>query len=1160
MATEADYWFLTEPSAGLMLLVDDDAVCLRSRTGFFQGVGDLYAHHPASRLGRLLPTLVPQLLEAGIAVHSAGDFRIPHAEFVTIEERGFDAFEGIVPWSGFVAELSSTGWLTDEQFRYSLRFYLGNQPVHLERKGCFVRRGTETYRLDVQTFALVNAVEAFNALSPQEKAGTDSLLRFAQIKGLAEEIGAEIDEYIHRERVIVPSRVGLDVIVGEDQRITFVPKVDGVPDHSLREAFLAVDDVDSCYTCPVGGGERVRVVLTDEQRQVFKRMQRVRHVGRTERTEILRNPVAVFDGISGAVEINTADFGPRVFGIGDFPFVARPYLRFSATGVFDDPDAGDMPGRSRFEAGIACNYADGSNEQVAFSSRKEILDLNAAANHSFRSGLGEVSFRGKSIVVDRPFLASLEELVGRITARPGAGAAQKKEAERRFLLIYTNEEQLEYEEDLSEGAGDEDLDLPSSLLPSAQLRDHQRRGVAWLQRNFRLGRHGCLLADDMGLGKTLQTLTFLAWLIEQGHLSEQSSNPKCAPWNPILIVAPVILLESEVWIKDMRQFFRNDGAVFKPWVTLHGKQLKTHRISVRGSETLIGTPVLDLTALRKYRVVITNYESLTNYQHSFARMKDGWTVVVTDEAQEYKTPGTKISHALKSLSPRFRLAATGTPVETRLLDVWNIFDFLQPGRLLRSSSEFSKRFEHTDKSTGGTPLKSQIDDLRKTLRFGKPDAFVLRRSKVDILKDLPQKHEHRLECNLSEDQRRWHLELLRRAREAGDGSHPLLLLQQLMRVSQHPKVFPRYEPVQPDEALSLCPKLAQLVQTLQKIRVKKEKALIFTRSLDMQQLLAEVLQAKLDVRAEIINGATSRFGGDKAGQQTRHAILDRFRESPGFDLLILSPDVAGIGLTLVEANHVFHYGRWWNPAKEAQTTDRAYRIGQTKDVHVYYLIGVDPLRQFKTFDERLEALIARRRSLAADFLAPMPEEAANAQELYSELVEAPRVASPTMPRLGQEGIRLLPWDSFEALTAYLWSRDNKQVVLTPKTGDEKVDVLAFKDRTVELIQCKHTMWGAPVDVDAVFEMIQAFDGYRARRFRQRRGLIFRMYLVTNGSFTAAAKRTARERDVQLLADPELMRILSMHSCTEADIHYMQTRRLASMRDVQAQIDRWVGSD
>jgi hypothetical protein len=167
---------------------------------------------------------------------------------------------------------------------------------------------------------------------------------------------------------------------------------------------------------------------------------------------------------------------------------------------------------------------------------------------------------------------------------------------------------------------------------------------------------------------------------------------------------------------------------------------------------------LDLERLRHYRIILTNYETITNYQHSFARMTSHWSVVVTDEAQEYKTPSTKISHALKSLYPRLlRIACTGTPVETRLLDVWNLFDFLQPGHLLNSAAAFAKQYESpltADDSTRAAPTLTQ---LKERLYFGRPDAFL-----IPVTKPVCQiclKHEHPLRCHFSLKQRDEHLEI-----------------------------------------------------------------------------------------------------------------------------------------------------------------------------------------------------------------------------------------------------------------------------------------------------------------------------------------------------------------------------------------------------------------
>lgn len=410
----------------------------------------------------------------------------------------------------------------------------------------------------------------------------------------------------------------------------------------MRQAFFALDDVDAVYALDSPEGGRVRVVLDETQREVLRRMQRVRHLRGAERAEVLRDPHAVFDGVTGAIDIDLETFSPRVRGIGDFPSVAQPYLQRSATGIFEDPEGiADRRERGKFSAGLRCRYADGSIEDVSFTSREEVLKLQQMTREAWRSGQGTIDFAGKSILVDEPFVRALDEMVERVTPVRTKDKEQPLTA-RRYLLIYTNENELEYEESYQGEGGEADLELPKALKATQTiLKDYQRTGIAWLQRNFRLNRRGCLLADDMGLGKTLQILTFLAWLIEKGELSRGSGNPEAAPWDPILIVAPVILLENETWLNDMRIFFEGDGAIFQPWLTLHGAALQAmRRQATAGKETVIGEAVLDLERLRQYRVVLTNYETVTNYQHSFARMKDHWTVVVTDEAQEYKTPNT----------------------------------------------------------------------------------------------------------------------------------------------------------------------------------------------------------------------------------------------------------------------------------------------------------------------------------------------------------------------------------------------------------------------------------------------------------------------------------------------------------------------------------------
>ena len=404
-------WLLAEPAAGVRLLAESDGIWLRGPDFVWDKPSHGVEWIPLTRLGRLLPTVIPQLCELSLATAADTGVYIAYADFTTLETHGIDAFTDVVPWAPFTLELAAHRWLGAADFRYQYRFYLGLRPVPLTHRGCFVQRATTIYRLDTQTFAMIEAIDAFNALPTEVKASPDAFLRFATVKGLAEDIGAQLDRYLAEERVLVPSRVGLDLIVEDEGRISFAPKIDGVEPDAMRQAFFALDDVDTIYTLDDPGGGRLRVVLDEQQREVLRRMQRVRHLSDAQRTAVLRAPHAVFDGVADVIDIDPATFGPRVQGVGDFPFATQPYLRQNS-GVFDIPEGLAIPYASgTFSAGLTCRYADGSSADVPFTSRQELRALHQQAREAWHRGMGTVDFHGKSILVDAPFIQALDELV-----------------------------------------------------------------------------------------------------------------------------------------------------------------------------------------------------------------------------------------------------------------------------------------------------------------------------------------------------------------------------------------------------------------------------------------------------------------------------------------------------------------------------------------------------------------------------------------------------------------------------------------------------------------------------------------------------------------------------------------------------------------------------
>jgi len=1086
------------------------------------------------RFERLLPALLVQLhdMEAGFR-QDENHWRIPYDQFVAIDEAGIDAFESICRWSPLTLELESTCWLGADDFTYRYRFYRGGIPVATERRGCFVAFDDTVYRLDADCFKLIETVEQYNDESPENRA-QGALIQFNRIKGLAKNIGARLDKYLKAERVLLPSRLGVDVVSEAGGRISFAPKIEGVSQEDFTRVFFASDDIEDVYAVDVEGGGRIRVIFDEEQQEVLKRIQRVRHIGGKEKSDIMRDPACVFDGVSGQVEFA---FGPRVTGVGDFPFIAQPYID-AATGIFDGyPDRLKPHG----EYGIKCTYVDGTTENVAFSSPKELLDFRNDVAEARSKGNDFVEFQGKTISIDTRFIDGLDALIKKITGPSSPDLKPEPKHAGQYVLIYTNESQLEFENssEVKEDKNEYQPRPPTSLV--GEPKRHQTSGYKWLRRTYDRKRTGCLLADDMGLGKTLQVLMFLASLIESGKLADNPDDSELPPWNPILIVSPVILVENGTWQNDMQSFFAAEGSIFEPLCVLHGANLRKFRNSdISGMETVIGQPALRLDDLRKFKVILTNYETVINYQHSFARLH--WTAVVTDEAQEYKTPSTKVSHALKALNTRFRIASTGTPVETRLFDVWNLFDFLEPGPLLGSANDFRKTYEPSIQDVN-------LPKLKERLKLGKPDAHILRRDKEDVL-ELPPKYEHYLKSEMSAAQIDWHVDLLNRRSGNTRDSHPFSILSNLMRVSQHPRLVPSFEPPSmPEEAIRDCPKLQSVINCLKDIRRESEKALIFTRSIDMQQLLALTLEHVFNFKVYIVNGATKK-SGTQGVNNSRKAIVDEFRKSKGFNVLILSPDVAGIGLTIVEANHVIHYGRWWNPAKESQATDRVYRIGQTKPVHVYYPIAVHPTGAFASFDEKLDELLIRRKQLASDFLAPKPSE----EELQNALLSSLDVSGEPVPAeqiIRSSDLTRLTWDRFEALVALIEEKRGHQSWLSPKSGDGGIDIVSRLGSQIRLVQCKHTQWTSTIDKDTISELIDSSDAFRASLNVS--GFTFKPVLVTNASVTRVGAEYAADRNVEVVRDVNFDSYLGKISCSRAEIEDVERRRYPSLPRMKAEL-------
>lgn len=456
----------------------------------------------------------------------------------------------------------------------------------------------------------------------------------------------------------------------------------------------------------------------------------------------------------------------------------------------------------------------------------------------------------------------------------------------------------------------ESIPLPAGL--DATLRPYQERGFSWMYRNGRIG-FGSILADDMGLGKTLQAITLMLKLKEEGRLKD----------GRVLVVAPTGLLTN--WQAEI--------ARFAPPLTTFvyhgtGRSLKQFDADI----------------------LLTTYGVLRSDQAKLKKRE--WRLMLIDEAQNIKNPDTAQSKAVRGIPATMHVALSGTPVENRLSEFWSIMDFANKGYL-----DTLKSF----KETFANPIQLYNDEACAA-RFRKVTApFMMRRMKTDksIIADLPDKIELDDYAPLKTEQAALYQQTLEAAMEEieglGTGDHESLFKRQglilqmilaLKQICNHPAQFLKNG----DTRIELSGKAEMLLDRIESIMDSGEKVLIFTQFREMGSMLVRFIGERTGRRPLFYHGGCS--------VKARQEMVDRFQHQRADKVFVLSLKAAGTGLNLTAASHVIHYDLWWNPAVEAQATDRAYRIGQQRNVMVHRFITKD------TFEERINDMIRQKKHLA----------------------------------------------------------------------------------------------------------------------------------------------------------------------------------------------------
>jgi SNF2 family DNA or RNA helicase len=528
-----------------------------------------------------------------------------------------------------------------------------------------------------------------------------------------------------------------------------------------------------------------------------------------------------------------------------------------------------------------------------------------------------VQFRGQWMELDRKKMQQMLEFwqtKGKETPEMTLLELMRKATEAEDELEVEHDESLaEMMAKLRDNSRIEAIENPSQL--QGTLREYQKRGVSWLQYLEQLGLNGCL-ADDMGLGKSVQVIARL--ILEKEAVEEKS---------PTLLIAPTSVVGN--WQKEIEKFAPHLQAIVH-----HGSDRSKDDKEFK-------------TACLDKDIIITSFTLARKDAKLFKSII--WQRIVLDEAQNIKNPKAAQTKAILQLQAKHRLALTGTPVENRLLDLWSIFNFLNPN-YLGKEAQFRKSFE--------VPIQKNNDRSQSIVLKKLVEPFILRRVKTDkqIIKDLPDKVEHKQYCNLTKEQASLYEAVVKDVEaqlEETDGiQRKGLILSTLMKLKQicnHPRQF-----LQDGSEFTTerSHKLERLGEMLEEVIAEGESFLIFTQFTEIGDALQTYLKQTLRYNTYYLHGGTNRNKREKMIS----SFQDPETEPSAF---VLSLKAGGVGITLTKANHVFHFDRWWNPAVEDQASDRAFRIGQTKNVFVHKFVTLG------TLEERIDQMIEDKKKVAS---------------------------------------------------------------------------------------------------------------------------------------------------------------------------------------------------
>ncbi len=888
-------------------------------------------------------------------------------------------------------------------------------------------------------------------------------------------------------------KVSIDIQEDENNDLILTPKFDDLPtEHSKKYEKNIENSNDSILITNVDKETKSvnRYLLNKQDIEVSKTINKTKRIPKKDVPKFMSNPTSFFECDNEELEEKLKeifDFGYRIIGIGE------PYIGYFGSVKIDTPLSEVLKKDPEFIEIVDKEYI----KEFIEDNEDDLPAILEQIKNAKDTTKSEININGQKIN-DYEYDVYIDLCEKQIKNNCEIKNKEfKKEKSKEVLQINSNDEfeleeiKVEYNEKL-ENISVDDIN-PKNLFDDFEFnpKSHQIIALNWFIDLYKNDFKGCLLADDMGLGKTFQVISFINYIINHKKDSK------------ILIVAPTVLIDN--WKNEFENALKQIVKQNYKIKIIRGstKALDDLELITKGKKTKeeVFKNIENVNFVDDYNIYITTYKTLQKYQFAWAFMAEnkniGIECIVYDEAQNIKNPNALQTQAAKAVSSlcKFNVLLSGTPIENELRDIWCLFDVFDP-LFFGSWKNFRKEFVNNTENVESR-LREKISN------------YMLRRLKNQVLDSLPKKFEPKLDENLPTHYSpkivnftKEETELYESIINSNEAS--LSKLRQLRLISMHPilvnKEISLIDYCLKNDVLNEFSKTKELLNILENVKSKKEKAIIFVISKNMQILLKSTLSKKYGLNVHIVNGENNKSDSLKK-------MLDDFRSKDGFNIIILSTLAAGVGLTLNEANHVIHYERHWNPAKEDQASDRVYRIGQTKDVFIHHLIC--KLNSEKSsFDDGLNKLIMNKKSLSEDTL--IPTSSVTEKDLTDIFFESKNTNNI------DDLDSMNPYE-FENYIKEIFKNKGYSSTLTDKVPSEYgADVIAIKDMEIIAIQCKHSSNQNSFGREAMYQLhSEAKIYYKATR----------LIAITNSMFNLNAMNLAKVHGIEVIDRNNFQKLL-----------------------------------